>query len=101
MTEYKNEDHCDCNICEMIKQTTWVSVSDRFPDSYKNVLVFADNKGTNEPKPYSIAMWIGNKWDFINHYPSMENYGAWQDIGYPMHSEDVTHWMPLPPIPQE
>jgi hypothetical protein len=78
----------------------WISIKERLPDLYSNVLVFADNKGTNEPKPYSIAMWIGDKWDFINHSPPMPNYGAWQDIGYNMDSEDVTHWMHLPNPPK-
>ena len=78
----------------------WIAIKDRFPNIYNNVLVFADNKGTGEPKPYSIAMWIGDKWDFINHCPTMPNYGAYQDIGYNMDSEDVTHWMPLPEEPK-
>ncbi len=78
----------------------WIKVENRFPDLYNNVLVFANNKGTGEPKPYSIAMWIGDKWEFINHSPGFPNYGAWQDMGYTMHSEHVTHWMPLPDLPK-
>jgi len=79
----------------------WIECSDRLPDFYNNVLVFANNKGTGEPKPYSIAMYTGDNWDFINHSPPMPNYGAWQDIGYTMVSDDVTHWMSLPKPPKD
>lgn len=77
----------------------WIKCSERLPDPYWNVLIFADNQGSGEPKPYSIGMWIGDRWEFINHCSTMPNYGAWQDIGYPIDSEHITHWMPLPSQP--
>jgi len=77
----------------------WISVKDKLPELYDFVLVFADNQGTNEPKPFSIARWESEKWEFINHSPLMPNYGAYMEMEYNMDSEDVTHWMPLPQPP--
>ena len=79
----------------------WISIKERLPDTYNYVIVFADNQGTNEPKPYSIAMWEGDKWHFINHNDLFPNYGACLDIGYNMDSDDVTHWMLLPAGPKD
>ncbi len=79
----------------------WIRSSDRLPDLYDFVLVFADNKGTGEPRPISIARWDSEKWEFINNPPSFPSYGAWMDIEYNMDSEDITHWMPLPKIPKK
>ncbi len=80
----------------------WISVKDRFPEKYDFVLVFANNKGTNEPKPISIAR-INDvfEWEFCNHRSPMPNYGAYMDIEYDMDSDDITHWMLLPKPPKD
>lgn len=78
----------------------WIKCTDRLPDIYDFVLVFADNQGTNEPKPFSIARHNDDKWEFINHTAPMPNYGAYMDMEYNMDSDDVTHWMPLPEFPK-
>lgn len=78
----------------------WINAKDRLPDLYNFVLVFANNQGTDEPKPFSIARWNGTEWEFINHDILMPNYGAWMDIEYDMDSDDITHWMPLPEAPK-
>lgn len=77
----------------------WISVKDKLPELYDFVMVFANNLGTNEPKPMSIGRWDGEKWEFVNHASPMPNYGAYMDIEYLMDSDDVTHWMPLPNPP--
>ena len=75
----------------------WISVNDRLPDLYDFVLVFANNKGTNEPRPIAIARLVSdhNIWDLLG---SLE-VGAYQDIEYDMNRHDITHWMPLPDLP--
>lgn len=77
----------------------WISVKDRLPESCTYVLVFADNQGTNEPKPYSIAKWEYSQWEFVNEEMAW-TYGAHQDMDYSMWGSDITHWMPLPPPPK-
>lgn len=87
----------------------WIKCGDKLPDLYTYVLVLADNQGTDEPKPISIAKLtsysLGSEfyicdWEFSNHIPVMPNYGAWHDMDYTMNSDHVTHWMPLPKPPQ-
>lgn len=91
--------HLDCED----RMSQWISVKDRLPEPYDFVLVFADNKGINEPKPMSIArIEINNEnWEFVNRSPLMPNYGVYMDIEHDMDSDDVTHWMPLPEPPKE
>lgn len=83
----------------------WVKCSDRLPAMYEYVLVFADNKGTDEPKTYSIARYVKNgnyeTWEFINHSGRDYSYGVYLDIEYVMSSDNVTHWMPLPIPPKD
>lgn len=79
----------------------WIKCSEIMPELYDFVLVFANNKGTGEPKPMSIARFEGDIWNFVNHMRDYPNYGAWMDIGYVMDEEDITHWMPLPEKPKE
>ena len=76
----------------------WISVTDRFPLLYDFVLVFANNRGSSEPKPISIARIISEmpiKWDFLG----MLEVGAYMDIEYGIDSDNITHWMPLPEEP--
>lgn len=56
--------------------TEWISVSDRLPEIGKPVLGF---EGDNR-----MTVWV------INSHEE-----------YPLFSEYVTHWMPLPPAPKE
>ncbi len=78
----------------------WIDVNERLPPIYDYVLVCANNSGTNEPKPICIARHNMSKWEFINAAPLMPSYGAYMDIEYPMDSDDVTHWKPLPKLPK-
>ncbi len=84
-----------------MKRDKWISVKDRKPQLYDFVFVLADNHGTGEPKPISIARLFdndnGDKWDFLGNL----KVGAYMDIEYDMESEDITHWMRLPKPPED
>ena len=76
----------------------WINLKDKKPEIYEFVLVCANNKGTNEPKPVSIARITSDtiiEWDFL----AFLKKGAFWDIEYPIMSDDITHWMPLPKPP--
>lgn len=79
----------------------WIDCNDKMPLIYDYVLVFANNQGTNEPKPMMIARWNSHKWEFVNDSLLMPSNGAWMDIEYPIDSDNVTHWMPLPKGPKD
>ncbi len=76
---------------------TWIKVEDQLPELYDFVLVFADNKGSDEPKPIAIARLVNEYglWDFLGTQPQ-DSVGAYMDIEYGIDSDDITHWMPLP-----
>ena len=63
------------------EQTTWISVKDRLPEMYVNVLVYTECKNT-----FIVSMDYTEKWE--------------DDYGYYL-EENVTHWMPLPKPPKE
>jgi len=76
----------------------WIKFSDKFPEILDYVLVCAIYKGTDEPKPISIArIYPDFSWDFLGNI----DVGAWMDIEYDMDGIDVTHWMPIPKSPKE
>ena len=57
-------------------EVNWISVKDRLPESFKEVLAFSKNKGVNT--------------GFIsNGYFYMKGFDP----------EDITHWMPFPDKP--
>ncbi len=79
----------------------WIKCSDRLPEVYCFVLVFADNQGTNEPKPISIARTNSHCfWEFLETNKRW-SYGTYMDISYPIDNDDITHWMPIPDIPKD
>lgn len=75
----------------------WICVKDRLPNLYDFVIVFADNQGTNEPRPIAIARIVSEHgiWDMLDNL----EVGAYQDIEYGMDACDITHWIPLPNLP--
>ena len=81
----------------------WIDCNSQLPEIYDFVLVCANNKGTGEPKPISIARLDNSKtWEFCNEDPySTYCQGAYMDIEYCMLINDITHWMPLPKPPKE
>lgn len=79
----------------------WIKCSEKMPQEYDYVLVCANNQGTDEPKPISIACWNGEDWDFLDGMSRGATYGAYLDIGYPMTNFDIKVWMSLPKPPKE
>lgn len=78
----------------------WISIEDRLPYLYDFVLVCANYKGTNEPKPIAIARIVddcGCIWDLLGFL----EVGAYMDIEYGIDRYCITHWMPLPKPPGE
>lgn len=57
----------------------WISVNDRLPEEYENVLTYG-------ARPFYDVVYINRLIDKKN--------GEWLYDG-------VTHWMPLPPLPEE
>lgn len=67
----------------------WRKVSDELPKEYEDIL-FID-----ADRCYSLGhMWI------IPHYGNGPDEQYWSGRGEPR-TENVTHWMPLPPAPEE
>ena len=65
----------------------WISVKDRLPAYSGNVLVCTT-------RGYIANVSYSKKWDAFNHYDILGDPGEnalW----------DVTHWMPLPELPEE
>lgn len=62
-----------------LKKYEWISVNDRLPDEYENVLTYGERPS------YDVV--------YVNRLIDKEN-GEWLYDG-------VTHWMPLPKIPKE
>lgn len=79
----------------------WVRCSDRMPEQYTFVLVFATTKGTNEPNPKTLARWNGKEWEFLAEYIDKTGYGVCQDLEWDVDPQEITHWMPLPEAPKE
>ncbi len=80
----------------------WISVRDRLPEPYDFVLVFATTKGTNEPRPISLARLLlgGVNWQFLYQYKDGSGAGVYQDLEWHIECEEITHWMPLPRAPE-
>lgn len=82
----------------------WISVEDRFPDTFDDVLVLIKNcpdakflvRGKDE---YSVgvAWWIGDYWvlECAAYY-----CGDKMDLQHSVPDKFISHWMPLPEPPK-
>ena len=61
----------------------WIKTTDQFPEPFKPVLFFRENK--YNAKCVEIGFYVGE--------------GKWSKGGW--NSKSVTHWMPLPEPPKE
>lgn len=62
----------------------WISVEDRLPEKYKDVLLAVKAKHISRPIPAFGFLTDGNNWRINCTYTGIEA---------------VTHWMPLPEVP--
>mgnify|MGYP001355364054 FL=1 len=67
---------------EMLKQSQWINVSEKLPDTCADVLIYFDRCGGE----------VGIDW-------YNKDKGAWIKNGF-MLCYNVTHWMPLPDAPK-
>lgn len=70
----------EADIEELLKEREWISVKDRLPELYMDVLVFA--KGG------------------IIDVDCLEHIMSWGEDGFCKYGYNVTHWMPLPQKPE-
>jgi hypothetical protein len=67
----------------------WVDCRERLPEDEAIVLVFGHYDGMN------------SSWDFQAVCRFEESSGLWRGIPTDTASDEVTHWMPLPPRPSK
>lgn len=65
-------------------EANWISVKDRLPDKQGVYLV-----AFKPPLPKVTIAWWATK-----------EFG-WYDLEYNFHTDSVSHWMPLPPMPEQ
>ncbi len=73
---------CDCNLCDMIKHTTWVSLKDEKPKKDGT-----DYLGFEDGECYIFNFRMGDWYQCSR-----------SEVGYEV---KPTHWMPLPNPPKE
>jgi len=81
--------------------TAWISVEDRLPTTNKEVLV------TDGDTSYTVGYYSSHGWCSSNDMLEARNYdGGWLEAGNYDGGcvidlcETITHWMPLPPLPE-
>lgn len=80
----------------------WISVNDPpdMLDWYVYMLVYCQSKGTGEPCPIGIARYTGGTARYTGEWELLNETGADSELQYQMLVEEITHWMPMPPIPE-
>ena len=75
----------------------WISVNERLPELYQNVLVHYNDLHCVEPHNFAVAYRQNGTDEFI---PGKH---IWHVDSSPLELDgsDVTHWMPLPEPPKE
>ncbi len=79
---------CKCELCKMIKHTTWIKVEDQKPKEGIDVLVWDGNLSLDNIPRYEIAAYR----NFANgsHF-----------ISGPYSLQGIKYWMPLPEKPHD
>jgi hypothetical protein len=103
LTRYGMQMYCstqataDCFADLEEKVPRWISVKERLPELYQNVLVHYNTLHCVEPHNYAVAF-RQNGLDEI-----IPGKHIWHVDSSPLELDgsDVTHWMPLPEPPKE
>lgn len=75
----------------------WISVKDRMPADCKPVLMCVSREAREKDR--SCGIFVGNFHDIGSKFFAVECiYG---DGWIPFDVEDITHWMPLPEMPND
>lgn len=87
----------DIPAADVVPAPRWISVTERLPELYQNVLVHYYNPHCVEPHNYAVAF-RQNGLD-----ESIPGKHIWHVDSSPLELDgsDVTHWMPLPEPPKE
>ena len=82
---------------QILEATKWISVKERLPELYQNVLVHYYNPHCVEPHNFAVAYRQNGLDEFI------PGKYIWHVDSSPLELDgtDVTHWMPLPEPPKE
>lgn len=78
----------------------WINVKEKLPEPYQFVLVYAKMSGIDEPCPMSMGRQYKGEWEVLAE-DAQNNACACGDLFWGIGSDEVTHWMPLPPYPKE
>ena len=85
-------------IKNMIKQEKWISVKDRLPKMYQDVLLFDDWVTMDGVSKKGIR--VGFLFECIT-YKSIDDVHDTYGWGGTEFAFNITHWRPLPQFPQE
>ena len=80
---YTYEGQADYLIANGVTIQRWIPVTERLPDSGKRVLAYKNHKDGK------IVFWAKH-WN-----------NKWFDMEWNCYRYGVTHWMPLPPVPED
>ena len=79
----------------------WISVKDKFPDKYEDVILYAP-KFPEDYCPKESHIFVGYLTGQIDADMDRREWDCvWGDNWVPFEFEDITHWMPLPKPPEE
>lgn len=115
--ERQNEELQKDAICALARVPRWISVEERLPESGVHVLVTAKTSGGHKyvcdafhAEKFSISSEYGDELA-CEYNPEKDEYFLeegwyeviknWDDYSSIVIQDQVTHWMPLPELPEE
>ena len=70
-----------------LMHNSWISVKDRLPENMQRVLVIGTSMAHIAYIDKTISEIKGQFW--------------WRDAAPGLYFDEITHWMPIPPLPEE
>ena len=98
----KGEEKCVLELLDVVDtiealeaaQPKWISVEDRLPEDYANVIVYIASKKENVDSVVAITQYTHRMYGY-----NLEGWcSPWQ---YCFWDREVTHWMPIPNVPED